>query len=49
MLRRLKGTTIYTNIQTGNGEDMRGAEKGVSWIDDYELNWIFVIAHVPRR
>jgi plasmid replication initiation protein len=41
MLRRLKGTTIYTNIQTGNGEDMRGAEKGVSWIDDYELNWIF--------
>jgi plasmid replication initiation protein len=40
MLRRLKGTTIYTNIQTGIDGQKMGAERGVNWIDDYQFNWV---------
>jgi hypothetical protein len=37
-LRRLKGTTIYTNIRVTVGDEVISADKGVSWINDYDHN-----------
>jgi hypothetical protein len=37
-LRRLKGTTIYTNLRVTVGDEVISADKGVSWINDYDHN-----------
>lgn len=39
-LRRLKGTTIYTNLRVTVGDEVISADKGVSWINDYDHNVI---------